>query len=97
MAILRIEHTVLDFESWKKNGFDSDPLGRKASGVVRYRISQAIDDSKYVLIDLEFESVNEAEIMLGKLKTLWANVGDSFGWKESPRTRIINVVEEVEL
>jgi hypothetical protein len=97
MVILRIEHTVLDFESWKKNGFDSDPIGRKASGVVRYRVLQPIDDSKYALIDLEFESVNEAEVMLEKLKTMWANIGDGFGWKESPRTRIIKVVEEVEL
>jgi hypothetical protein len=37
MYILRIEHAVPDFAAWKK-AFDSGPLGRKRSGVRRYRI-----------------------------------------------------------
>jgi hypothetical protein len=35
MAILRIEHRVPSYESWKQ-AFDSDPVDRKGSGVRRY-------------------------------------------------------------
>lgn len=32
MPILRIQHSVPNFESWKR-AFDSDPMDRKGSGV----------------------------------------------------------------
>jgi len=37
MYILRIEHGVPDYESWKAV-FDRDPIGRERSGVARYRV-----------------------------------------------------------
>jgi hypothetical protein len=37
MYILRIEHPVPDYDTWKAS-FDSDPIGRERSGVRRYRI-----------------------------------------------------------
>jgi hypothetical protein len=37
MHILRIEHPVPNFDTWK-TAFDSDPIGRKQSGMHRYRI-----------------------------------------------------------
>ncbi len=37
MYILRIEHGVPDYESWKA-AFDRDPIGRERSGVARYRV-----------------------------------------------------------
>jgi hypothetical protein len=36
MHILRIEHPVPDYDSWKA-AFDSDPVGRERSAVRRYR------------------------------------------------------------
>ena len=44
MHILRIEHAVPDFESWKA-AFDGDPIGRERSGVRRYRVMRASDDA----------------------------------------------------
>ncbi|HTE85156.1 MAG TPA: hypothetical protein VK821_10515 [Dehalococcoidia bacterium] len=38
MPILRIEHAVPSFDSWEQ-AFDSDPAGRKQSGVRRYQVS----------------------------------------------------------
>jgi hypothetical protein len=96
MVILRIEHTVPDFEDWKKGGFDSDPLDRKASGVVRYRIAQPIDDPKYAVIELEFNKLDEAEAMLERLKVMWGNVMDRFGWTEKPKTQILNMAASKE-
>lgn len=59
MYILCIEHPVLDFAGWKKS-FDSDTVNREKSGVSHYQISRPVDDPKYVMIDLEFETINQA-------------------------------------
>ena len=62
MYILRIEHPVLDYNAWKA-AFDSDPIGRERSGVRRYRILRATDDPSHVMVDLEFDSLSEAEVV----------------------------------
>jgi hypothetical protein len=59
MYILRIEHPVADFEGWKR-AFESDPVGREKSGVRRYQILRPVDDEKYVMIDLEFDTASQA-------------------------------------
>ena len=71
MYILRIEHPVPDFEGWKK-AFDSDPVGRVRSGVQRYRISRAVNDPKYVSIDLEFATEGEAAGLLAAMRKVWS-------------------------
>jgi hypothetical protein len=67
---LRVEHTVGDFDSCKA-AFNSDPIGRQRSGVLRYRILRAIDDPNYVMIDLEFDDLKEAEDFRSELRNLW--------------------------
>lgn len=93
MIILQIGHKVQTFDGWKK-AFDSDPVNRKKSGVRRYRISQPIDDHNYVLIELEFENVNDAETTLSALRKLWPRVEGEVIF--SPLTRILEVVETKE-
>jgi hypothetical protein len=66
MYILRIEHPVPDYAAWKV-AFDSDPIGRERSGVRRYRILRAIDDPSHVMVDLEFDSLSEAEAVRAAL------------------------------
>ena len=70
MIILRIEHKVPNFDGWKK-AFESDPINRKKSGVLRYRIFRPTDEPNYVIIDLEFGSLKEAEAALAALRNLW--------------------------
>lgn len=41
MTILRIEHRVEDFDGWKRNGFDADPIGRPGSRISAYVGSRA--------------------------------------------------------
>lgn len=94
MTILRIEHKVANFEGWKKV-FDSDPINRKQSGVHRYRIFQLTDDPNYVIIDLEFDNLNNAEATLTALNTVWGNVDGKVIFK--PQTQILNIVESVEI
>ena len=73
MHVLRIEHGRQSFGAWKQT-FDSDPLGREQSGVRRYRIFRAADDPDYVLIELEFDTADEAEALHERLKELWSGV-----------------------
>lgn len=74
MPILRIQHAVLNFDGWKR-AFDNDPIDRKTSGVRRYQVHRSIADPNFVMIDLEFDSVAEAERVLEKLRHLWAGPG----------------------
>jgi hypothetical protein len=90
---LRIEHPVPNFDAWKE-AFDHDPVGREQSGVRRYQILRPIDDPNYVLIDLEFDTVGEAEAMLAALHALWGRVEGTI--MMNPRTRIVEAVESKE-
>jgi len=90
MHTLRIEHPVPDFDAWRE-AFDSDPVGREQGGVRSYRVLRPIDDRKYVMIDLEFDGVSEAETFLERLRELWARVEGRI--MESPRARIVETVE----
>jgi hypothetical protein len=90
MPILQIEHQVADFDSWKRNAFDPDPLGRARSGVRSHRITRNADDSNHVMIELEFATRPEAEAMHVALRNLWRNPLAQIG---SPSARIIETVE----
>ena len=93
MAVLRIEHPVLDYDAWKQ-AFDSDPVGREKSGVRRYQVSRPIDDPKYVMIDLELDTASEAEALLSALRVAWGRVEGTI--MSSPRTRIVEPAETKE-
>jgi hypothetical protein len=90
MPILHIEHQVADFASWKKYGFDADPIGRAESGVRTHRISRGSVDPNYVMIELEFTTMPEAEAMHAALRKLWQNPLVEI---EGPTARIIETVE----
>jgi len=94
MVILRIEHKVPHFEGWKK-AFEADPINRKKSGVIRYGIFQPADDPNFVIIDLEFNDLSEAENTLVKLSALWKNVEGKV--MLNPRTQIIRLLESSEV
>ena len=90
MYILRIEHPVPDFDDWKK-AFDSDPVGREKSGVRRYQILRQIDNPNYVMIDLEFDTTNQAEALLAAMRVVWGRVEGTI--MISPQARIVEAVE----
>ncbi len=90
MYILRIEHPVPNFDGWKQ-AFDGDPAGREKSGVRRYQILRAIDDPNYVMIDLEFDTVKQAEALLAAMRVVWGRVEGSI--MTNPKARIVEAVE----
>ncbi len=93
MYIVRIEHPVPDFDGWKK-AFDSDPVGREKSGVRRYRILRPIDDPLYVLIDLELDTLSQAEALLAAMRVVWGRVEGKIIM--GPRARIVEEMESRE-
>jgi hypothetical protein len=95
MPTLRIEHTVPDFDGWKR-AFDGDPVDRRGSGVRRYQVSRSVDDPNYVMIDLEFDNLEDAEGLLNKMRRVW---GSSDGQRvmRNPQARIVDTVETIEL
>ncbi len=94
MPIVRIEHRVPDFGRWKQV-FDSDPADRKGSGVRRYSILRLHDDPNCVMIDLAFDTVEEAEAFLTSMKAIWSGPGKSV--VQSPSGRIADLVEVREI
>lgn len=74
MYVLNYWHTVGDYAEWKKV-FDSDPLGREASGVRRFSIERPLDDEHMVIGELDFDSLGEAETFAGRLQEVWKGLG----------------------
>ena len=74
MPTLRIQHSVPNFEGWKRV-FDSDPADRKGSGVRRYSVSRSVDDQSLVMIDLEFDAAEDARGVLATMERNWAAPG----------------------
>ena len=71
MYVLNFWHTTPDYTAWKKI-FDSDPLGREASGVRRYVIEHPVGDGQTVIGHLEFDTLGEAETFAGRLQEVWS-------------------------
>lgn len=89
---LRIEHPVGNYDSWKR-AFDSDPIGRQKSGVRRYRILRPIDDPNYVIVDLEFDNLKEAENAGSALRNMWSNSPEAQKVMQNPKLRIVEEIE----
>ena len=94
MFILRIVHPVHDFNAWKR-AFDSDPVGRKNSGVRRYKIFRPVDNENFVMIDLEFDTRSQAEDTLAALREVWNKVEGKIISK--PQTWIVQSVESADI
>lgn len=92
MILLHIEHTVSNFDNWKAS-FDNYAGLRQESGVRRYRISRPVDNPSFAVIDLEFDSVAEAEALLAAVQQVWQWVGGTL--IHAPQWRIAEVVEEM--
>lgn len=90
MVILRVQHSVPDFDGWKR-AFDMDPIDRKGSGVRSYAVHRSTPDPHFVMIDLNFGTVAEAEGMLEKLRRLWAGPGGAV--MRNPEAWIVETIE----
>ena len=89
MTVLHIEHPITDYATWSA-AFDSFAEARAAAGVLGHRILQPVGDPAYVVIDLDFETVEEADHFLRFLRgQVWASRAASPGLAGEPVTRIL--------
>jgi hypothetical protein len=93
MIVLQIEHQVVNFERWKK-AFDNDPIDRKRSGVKRYRVYRSNEDPNLVIIDLEFDELNNAQQTLTALRNMWPKIEGIIVF--TPHTRILEIADTKE-
>ena len=90
MFTLHIEHSVGDYDAWKRM-FDSDPLNRKTAGVTSYRVMRPIDDPNAVRVDLEFDSREAGETMKAALEAMWQ--GPAAAMMRDPHARLWEIDE----
>lgn len=89
MPTLHIEHPITDFETWS-SAFDRFADVRDQAGVRSHRIQQPVDDPKFVVIDLDFDTNEAAQAFLGFLKTtVWGNQANAPALAGDPRTMIL--------
>ena len=96
MITVRIEHPIKSFEAWK-NAFDRDPVDRKGSGVRRYQVLRPVDDPSFIMIDLDFETDNEATSFVAAMRRVWASAQAAPALGGAPRATIVRAVETVTL
>jgi len=70
MATLHIENTVRDFDEWKAT-FDKFERFRIEKRMRGYRLARQVDEPNKVVIDLDFDSVEDATAFRGALQRIW--------------------------
>lgn len=95
MPVLQLEHGITEFPTWKA-AFDRDPIGRARLGVRRHRVLRPVDDPNYILVELDFDTVEAAEACRNALGELWRSGSAAPALVGTPRTRIADAIEELE-
>ena len=89
MATLHIEHPITDFGTWSA-AFARFADARSRAGVREQRVLRPVDDPAYVVVDLDFDTVGDAEKFLGFLRAnVWGVTGNSPALAGEPQARIL--------
>lgn len=93
MPTLHIEHAIVDFDQWRA-AFDRFAGHRARSGVRQHRVQRPVDDPCYIVIDLDFDTVAEAEWFLTWLRSkVWSSTENSPALAGAPQTMILETAE----
>lgn len=93
MPTLHIEHAINDFNVWSA-AFERFADFRLESGVRSQSVRRPHDDPAYVVIDLDLDTVADAEKLLDVLrKKVWSTPDNSPALVGSPRTMILQLAE----
>ena len=96
MTTLRIEHAIHDYQIWQQ-AFDRFAEARAKAGVRRVAIRQPVDDPKYLMLDLEFDTAGQAEAFAGFLRQhVWSSPASSPALAGAPQTRILGLMRSEE-
>ena len=93
MATLHIQHPISDFDTWT-SAFSRFAEARRNAGVRAQRVQRPVDDARFVVIDLDFDTVREAQSFLGFLTTqVWPRPENSPGLAGTPMAMILEPAE----
>jgi hypothetical protein len=89
MITLHLEHPITDFETWRE-AFNTFAGARLKAGVIGERVARPVDDPRYIVVDLDFDSVEPAILFQRFLETqVWATPAASPGLAGCPKTAIL--------
>lgn len=93
MARLHIEHAITDLSTWL-GAFDSFGQARRDAGMTAQQVHQPIDDEQYIVVDLDFPSVEAANSFKDFLEqVIWQTADMSPGLAGTPRARVLEEVQ----
>jgi hypothetical protein len=92
MPTLHIEHAISDLDTWL-SAFNRFADARQQAGVRGERVQRPVDDPRYIVVDLDFDTVEEADSFLRFLKTqVWAISENAPALEGTPETMILRPV-----
>lgn len=91
MYTLQIQHPITDFEAWS-GAFQRFDEPRRQAGVRSHQVFRPVDDPKFVVVHLEFDTSEAAGAFLGFLEsTVWATKENSPGLDGEPQAKILTL------
>lgn len=91
MATLHIQHAISDFEVWQQ-AFERFDSARQQAGVLSHQVRRPVDDAQYVVIDLDFATVEQAERFRDFLKDkVWSSSASSPALVGPPDAKILQL------
>jgi len=93
MPFLHIEHPITDLKSWV-SAFAGFTETRRQAGVTAETVRRPEGDDAFVVIDLEFDTTEQAHTFLHFLETqIWVVAENAPALAGSPEARILTTVE----
>jgi hypothetical protein len=89
---LHIEHEITDIETWL-SAFRGFADARRQAGVRAERVQRPVDDPAYIVVDLDFGTVDEAQAFLRFLEDqVWSIPENAPALAGAPTTLILEPV-----
>ena len=93
MATLHIEHAISDLRTWL-DAFARFEEARQRAGVRAERIRRPVDNDNYIVVDLDFDSVEQAAAFQRFLEQkVWTSPDASPALAGTPRARVLSDVD----
>jgi hypothetical protein len=92
MPTLHIDHAISDLAVWR-GAFDALRDARRQAGVICESVRHPVGDPGRIVVDLDFESLADAEAFLEFLETrIWATPANAPALVGSPTAIILDTV-----
>lgn len=93
MPSLHIEHPITDMTTWT-NAFTAISEIRRNAGVTAEIVRHPVGDDTYIVVDLEFDTTEQAQAFLEFLQTqIWAVPKNAPALAGTPEARILEPVQ----